>query len=83
MSCCGRQREQFQGTSQIPPRGNDRQRQPLPQPATRFEYVGTTGLTVVGPVTGTRYRFDKPGSRVLIDLRDAPSVAAVPNLRRV
>ena len=83
MSCCGKQREQFLGTSQVPPRGNDRQRQPLPQPAIRFEYVGATGLTVLGPVTGKRYRFDKPGSRLLVDLRDAPSMASVPHLRRV
>ena len=83
MSCCGRQREQFQGTSQIPPRGNDRRRQPLPQPAIRFEYAGATGLTVQGPVTGKRYRFESHGSRVSIDPRDAPSMAAVPHLRRV
>ena len=81
MSCCGRQREQFQGTSQPPPRIINRQ--PLPQPEIRFEYVGATGLTVVGPVTGKRYRFDNPGSRVSVDPRDAPSMAAVPHLRRI
>ena len=48
----------------------------------RFEYVGTTGLTVVGPVTGRRYRFEGHRARVAIDLRDAPSMAAVPHLRR-
>lgn len=83
MSCCGSQR-QFLGISQISPRrGTDRQRQPLPQAAVRFEYVGSTGLTAVGPVTGKRYRFDRPGSRVLVDPRDAPSLAAVPHLRRI
>jgi hypothetical protein len=45
--------------------------------------VGTTGLTVQGPVTGKRYRFGNPGSRLLIDPQDAPSMAAVPHLRRV
>lgn len=83
MSCCGKQREQFLGTSQTPPRVNDKSRQPLPQLAIRFEYVGVSGLTVVGPVTGKGYRFDKPGSRLLVDLRDAPSMASVPHLRRV
>ena len=78
MSCCGSQR-QFLGSAQVP----DRRRQPLPQAAIRFEYVGSTGLTTVGPVTGRRYRFDKPGSRVLVDPRDAPSLAAVPFLRRI
>ena len=81
MSCCGRQRTQFQGTGQSPPRVDDRRRQPLP--AIRFEYVGATGLTVPGPVTGKRYRFDNPGSRLLVDPQDAPSLAAVPHLRRV
>jgi hypothetical protein len=83
MSCCGRQGAQFQGTGQVPPRGTGRQRQGLPRPEVRFEYVGTTGLTVKGPVTGKRYRFDNPGSRLLVDPRDAPSMAAVPHLRRV
>ena len=81
MSCCGRQRTQFQGTGQVPPRAGDRRLQPLP--AIRFEYVGTTGLTVQGPVTGKRYRFDNPGSRLLVDPQDAPAMAAVPHLRRV
>jgi hypothetical protein len=49
----------------------------------RFEYVGPTGMTVVGPVTGARYRFGAYGSRVAVDLRDAPSMASVPHLRRV
>jgi hypothetical protein len=38
---------------------------------------------VQGPVTGKRYRFDNPGSRLLVDPQDAPSMAAVPHLRRV
>lgn len=83
MSCCGKQREQFRGTVQISQRVTDKQRQPLPQPAIRFESVGTTGMTVQGPVTGKRYRFDSPGSQVLVDPRDVPSMAAVPHLRRV
>ncbi len=82
MSCCGKQREQFLGTSQSPPRIDAKQRPPLHQPAIRFEYVGATGLTVVGPVTGKRYRFDHGGSQVMIDQRDAPAIAAVPHLRQ-
>jgi hypothetical protein len=49
----------------------------------RFEYVGATGMTAMGPVTGKRYRFQDYGSRVAVDLRDAPSMAGVPHLRRV
>ncbi|HSF39977.1 MAG TPA: hypothetical protein VLT87_09310 [Thermoanaerobaculia bacterium] len=45
--------------------------------------MGTTGLTGTGPFTGRRYRFDGPGARVEVDARDAPSMAGVPNLRRV
>ena len=82
-SCCGRHREQFLGTAQTTPRANDGQRQRLPQPAIQFEYVGATAITVLGSVTGQRYRFDHPGSRVHVDPRDAPSVAGVPNLRRI
>ena len=74
--CCGYQRRQ----AFLP---QTRQIQPGAPLAVRFEYVGTTGLTVVGPLTGRRYRFDHHGSRVSIDPRDAPSMAAVPHLRRV
>jgi hypothetical protein len=48
-----------------------------------LEYVGKTGLTAVGPITGLRYRFDRPGSRIIEDSRDEPSLASVPNLRPV
>lgn len=47
-----------------------------------FEYVGDTGMTVVGPVTGKRYRFDRPGARVEVDLRDRRPLTAVPRLRQ-
>lgn len=48
-----------------------------------FEYNGKTALTVIGPVSGVRYRFAAPGSRVAVDLRDRRSLAAVPNLSQV
>jgi hypothetical protein len=56
-------------------------RQP-PQAAVWYEYAGQTGMTVVGGATGKVYRFDRPGSRVMVDPRDAASLFAVPNLRR-
>jgi hypothetical protein len=46
-----------------------------------FEYTGRTGLTVVGPVSGQRYRFDRPGARVEVDGRDRRGLAGVPHLR--
>ena len=48
-----------------------------------FEYVGRTSLTVIGPATRASYRFDRPGSRVLVDGRDQASLATVPVLRQV
>jgi hypothetical protein len=39
-------------------------------------------MTVIGPTTGRRYRFDRPGATVSVDRRDAPGVDAVPNVRR-
>jgi len=47
-----------------------------------FEYMGKTGMTVTGPVTGKRYRFEGSGSRVEVDLRDRRPLAAVPQLRQ-
>jgi hypothetical protein len=50
--------------------------------AVRFEYTGATGVTVRGPITGRSYRFNGPGEAVDVDGRDAPSMMAVPRLRR-
>jgi hypothetical protein len=50
----------------------------LPKPV--FEYVGVTALTVVSPVTRKTYRFERPGTRVEVDVRDRSWVAFVPNL---
>jgi hypothetical protein len=48
-----------------------------------YEYTGMTGMTVIGGVTGRRYRFDRPGARVGVEPVDNLSIAAVPGLRRV
>ena len=47
-----------------------------------FEYFGATGLSALGPVTQTLYRFDRRNARVAVDPRDAPGISSVPNLRR-
>jgi hypothetical protein len=39
-------------------------------------------MTVIGPATGSRYRFGQPGAKVVVDARDAAALSAVPNLRR-
>jgi hypothetical protein len=86
MPCCGKQREQLYRT--VPTRGK-----PNPQPMVAtparptlhrtgsFEYIGKTGLTVLGPVSGRRYRFNHPGAIVEVDPRDSPSMTTVPCLR--
>lgn len=72
MSCCGKQRTQFTGSL-----GSPRPERHF------FRYVGTTALTVAGPVSGKYYRFPAPGATVEADPRDAPSLEQVPQLRRV
>ncbi len=48
-----------------------------------FQYLGKTAMTVAGPVSGKRYRFNGYAAIVAVDLRDRRSLAAVPNLRQV
>lgn len=50
---------------------------------TYFQYNGKTAMTVRGPVSGTVYRFHAPGRRVVVDLRDRASLAAIPQLTEV
>ena len=54
-----------------------------PGRAIAFEYGGRTALSVVSPLTGWNYRFDRPGARLAIDPRDQDYLRLVPNLRRV
>jgi hypothetical protein len=83
--CCGKTRTAVSQTRvSFPPR---RAVQTSPAIAIKqrsnaayFEYTGKTAMTVMGPVSGTTYRFVAPGSRVAVDLRDSQHFAAVPNL---
>ncbi len=79
MGCCGKNRSARQVENNGPPRATFTPRAPSAQ---YFEYVGKTGLTALGPVTGRRYRFARPGAVLAVDERDGPSMAGVPNLRR-
>ena len=86
MGCCGNRRLQARATGPGTAAGAGAsagvvQRRAATSPEMVFQYVGTTGLTVEGPITGKRYRFAAPGARVAVDGRDAPSVRGVPNLR--
>ncbi|MGV8038558.1 MAG: hypothetical protein AB2L07_00240 [Thermoanaerobaculaceae bacterium] len=85
MSCCGQKRQHLRaGEPSQPAAGPLRPpgQAPLPPILVHFEYVGATALTVVGPVTRTRYRFSAPGAVLAIDARDALAVATVPHLRQ-
>jgi hypothetical protein len=88
MGCCGNRRTQFYATRPSRPTDSPGAKGTVvPTPARQFticfEYVGQTGLTAIGGATGRRYRFDRPGSRAIVDPRDRPSLATVPNLRQV
>jgi hypothetical protein len=87
MSCCGQKRSELQVSPATSPAQNPERPAITSHVVTTpafvlFEYVGPTGLTVRGPITRATYRFDNPGARVEVDVRDAPSFLAVPNLRR-
>ena len=88
MPCCNKQRQQYHigaattrpsATSDVAPSAAPRLRDTV----AFFQYTGGTGLTVAGPVTGRRYRFDVPGAIVAVDLMDRAAVAGVPGLKQV
>jgi hypothetical protein len=88
MPCCGHKREQIRGINPIPQALKRGSRASVEPQVTRrfsvcFEYVGRTGLTVIGPISGKHYRFERPGARLVVDPRDQLSLAAVPKLRQV
>lgn len=88
MSCCGKKREQIKSTT---PRPRVSLNRPIAiSPAStdnegviEYEYIGRTGLNLIGPVTGKFYRFDRPGARLAVDPRDKPGLINVPLLRPV
>ena len=58
-------------------------RQPARQSVAYFQYNGRSAMTVIGPVSKTVYRFNASGHRVVVDLRDRASLAAIPQLAEV
>ena len=82
--CCGRDRAQLRVTSKPPgPGAANPVNRKAPQPGVSFVYLGNTGMTVTGPVSGAQYRFDRPGARVEIDPRDRVLLASLRQLRQV
>jgi hypothetical protein len=51
--------------------------------AALFQYTGNSRLTVVGSGTKTVYQFNGRGSRVVVNGRDAASLAKIPLLVKV
>jgi hypothetical protein len=48
-----------------------------------FEYLGRTGLTTIGAVTGIRYRFERPSARLHVHPQDSSAMAGIPGLRKI
>jgi len=48
-----------------------------------FEYTGKTALSVIGNVSGKRYRFSEQGDKQMIYYRDVAGMMRVPVLKLV
>lgn len=94
MSCCGGRRA-AQRTSQPPQPAPARERISSgvnaaasmrgnpPLRHVNFEFNGVKPIVVIGPATGTIYRFSAKGARLAVHASDAPSLVSVPGLRPV
>jgi hypothetical protein len=80
MSCCGKSRAQFSARTQLRASAVVSVQ---PVGTVVFEYTGRSRLTVIGPVTRTRYDFVGHGARLNVDRRDSNSIAMVPALQRI
>jgi hypothetical protein len=87
MSCCGKGRSQFQGARGPNSHPVDPRSRPFrgaaPAPRVVFEHTGSARAVVIGSVSGNRYLFDGPGSRVEVDPRDRRGMAALSELRQL
>lgn len=89
MACCGRNRQLLSAVPGASSGGTASYASKPGEAAEKkyytvayFEYTGKTKLTVIGPRTGKRYVFDKPGAVVMVDLKDRLSLTAVAGLRQ-
>lgn len=88
MPCCGKKRAKASQTTQSrrvpePAESASMWHPPAGDIPAYFQYLGKTGLTVTGPKTRKRYRFDRPGAVIAVDPRDGYALAAVSVLRQV
>lgn len=85
MCNCGNKRNAFAAPQPSRP-GNPAMIKPQPAkmwPEASFEYTGNTALTVIGNVTGKRYRFSGKGDVQPVDYRDAGGMMRVPVLKKI
>jgi hypothetical protein len=84
MSCCGKKRANLAVQSILRP-------EPLVRRAVSgaqqgngsvVEYIGPTSLIVRGPASGRIYRFPSPGTRMVVDEKDATFLLAIPHLKK-
>ncbi|MCP4601266.1 MAG: hypothetical protein GY847_12205 [Proteobacteria bacterium] len=91
MSCCEKKRAHvaagLNGKCQMAVGADDCEPPPprafMHRPPVLFEYLGLTAMTARGSITGRYYRFPHQSARVMVDARDAPGLAGVPNLQRL
>ncbi len=88
MGCCGNQRQrqyarQSIGKDGVPLHPPMQDVSPGKRQDVIFQYVGKTGLTAIGPVSGIRYRFIGPGVTLSVDPRDRLALGKIPHLRQV
>jgi hypothetical protein len=88
MACCGKKRAEATRESRVrrqaesgPSAGSAPR--PVRSSVPSFQYLGKTGLTVMGPRSGKSYRFDRPGAVVAVDPVDSRALAAVTMLKRM
>ncbi len=79
--CCGRNQKSLQYNAPNRMAAFPAPANTGPQSGSMFQYLGKTALTVVGPVTGARYRFERPGSQLFVNPRDRAGLSRVPVLK--
>ncbi len=86
MSCCGGKRAHAVMPAGVSASSSPKPAQPAygaPPSAAIFRYEGQGSLTVIGPITGRKYWFERTGAELVVDLRDRIAVTRVPNVRQV
>jgi hypothetical protein len=79
MSCCGSRRAALRQTTR--PAESRSTAVAYNSRTLEFEYNGSGQMQIVGPMTGTVYTFNGPGSRAVVQAADAPSIAMNQTLR--